>query len=107
MPGMDIVMNGGVYELVIENVGVIGLVDDPAVVQTLAESMSAGIETVVANAEYIFEAAMNNDMIVGLFEGATELTLEGAMVFDAGALGLGSLLEALGAAGDALLALLV
>ena len=104
MPSLDIVYVGGQYELVIENAGSVLLVDDPAVISTLANSMAAGIDTVVANAEFIFAGAPDAEMIASIFADTSSLLLEGAGIFDAGA---ATLLELLTDAGEALLAVLV
>ena len=104
MPNMNITYQGGTYELVIDNAAAVELVDDAAVVQLLAQSMSDGIATVVANAGDIFLGgdAIPEEQIAALFADTDVLLLEGATIFDAAAMGM-TLLDTITAAGSELL----
>lgn len=105
--------SGGGYELLIPNVegpaGAIGLIlnpaDEAASVKLLAESMSQGINQVVANSEFIFDVggALEAETVESIFVGADSLLFgEQALGIFAAAEG-ETLLDAIIAAGEALL----
>lgn len=82
---LPLVLNysGGGYELLIPNVdgpeGAIGLIlnadDEAASVRLLAESMSQGINSVVENSEFIFDAGgpLDAEAVEAIFESADSL----------------------------------
>jgi hypothetical protein len=111
MGDLVLVFANGAYELQIMNVevgGAISLVstaDDAAAgVKVLAESMAQGVDAIVANSGFIFDIGgeMTTEGVIQIFSSVdTILTAEGVGIFAAteGE----SLLEALAAAGEALL----
>lgn len=105
MPGMNITFQGGMYELVIDNLGSVQLVDVETVVELLANSMAGGIDLVVANAADIFAVGdlLPADQIAAMFNAVDVLLLEGVQVFDAAALGATILDEIVAAGADLLL----